>query len=242
MRTINSERSRTSRIYIHSHAQKALFDYAQELQLPDGVFGQCKKFMRELWKFIPNTREVPQTALAIIYLLTRKTPAQIPLKEFKRLLQQNDASKKSSDLLKTVGQLGVFLGIKTKLVTPEEYLAYLIRKLQKSDTIPTRFHNAKFWINFYVEWLTFYAFQFVKYITPVIRTGKNPLNLAAAILCGADYLIGLDNDKNRGFITQRGISEATELKEYSVSELYRKIVKPILQSQDFESAFQKWEF
>lgn len=240
MRILNPERRRTSRMYLHSQAQKALFDYVQELQLPKDILRKCANYMGEAWEFIPTINNVPQTALALIYLVIRTKKIQIPLKEFTKLLQKSDASKKRRDLLRTVSRLAIYFGIKIGPASPEEYTTYLIKQLQESKAISGRLHNAKIWIRFYFEWLTFYALQLNKFLTPDIRRGRNPLNLAAAVLCGADYLIGLDNCKRRGFITQIAIIQAAELKDPSVRENYLGIVKPILQSQEFESTFQKW--
>lgn len=242
MRAINSERKRTSRMYIHSQAQKALFDYTQELQLSQGLLNKCATFMGEVWKLIPSINDVPQTALAIIYIVSRLTKTQIPVNELTKLLQKVDATKKRRDLLGTVSQLAILLGLNTTPTSPEEYTTYLIKRLQESKLISDRLHNAKIWVKFYIEWLTFYVLQLNKYLTSTIIGSRNPLNLAAAVLCGADYLIGLDNDKNRGFITQRTIIQAVELKDPSVREVYLDIVKPILQSQEFQSTFQKWRF
>lgn len=241
MRAINPERRRTSRMYFHSQAQKVLFDYILELQLPNGILSKCANFMGEAWELIPTINDVPQTALALIYLVMRKTKTQIPVKELTKLLQKSDASKKRRDLLRTVSRLAIYFGIKTGPTSPEEYTTYLIKQLQESKLISDRLHNAKVWIDFYIEWLAFNALQLNKFLTPGIKRGRNPLNLAAAVLCGADYLIGLDNDKKRGFITQRLIIQAAELKDPSVRELYLTVVKPILQSQEFESTFQKWK-
>lgn len=243
MRTFTPERRRTSRIQIYSQAQKALFDFVQELQLPKDILAQCSKIMGEAWEHIPTIKDIPETALAIIYLVVRKNNILIPVKEFSKLSQvslKSNAKKRMHAFLRIASQLADKFDLKTGRTSQREYTSYLIKLLNKSKLISDRLDNVKIWIDFYIDGLKFYALQLDNHLTPNIIKGRNPYNIASAVLCGADYLIGLYNQQKRGFITQIIIIRASELKQYAVRENYRAIVKPILQSREFESTLEIW--
>ena len=245
MRTINPEGRRTSRIQIHSRAQKALFDYVQELQLPKDILAQCSKIMGEAWEYILTIKDIPETALAIIFLVVRKNKILIPVTEFSKLSQvslKSKAKKRVHHFLRIASQLADKFDLKSERVSQREYISHLITYLQESKELSDRLDNVKIWIDFYIDVLTHYARQFDKFLTPDIIKGRNPYNIAGAVLCGADYLIGLDNNQKRGFVTQIIIIRASKLKQFAVRENYREIVKPILQSREFESTLEKWRY
>ncbi len=58
------------------------------------------------------------------------------------------------------------------------------------------------------------------------RGGRNPFILTGAIIYLADKLIAKEN-KQKSVLTQKVISEATKIAEYSIRDHYVNLLKPL---------------
>jgi transcription initiation factor TFIIIB Brf1 subunit/transcription initiation factor TFIIB len=76
--------------------------------------------------------------------------------------------------------------------------------------------------------------EFTQKITALVKEdddykGRDPLSFAAAIIVGADVLIGKARNRRRGYLTQRALAEAIpEVAEFTMREHYLNFIKPLI--------------
>ena len=119
----------------------------------------------------------------------------------------------------------------TNEATPHRSEDYLIRLID--ETINHKDLNDRL-IKKGIEWstgeyqrmLTIKSREIMKRLTMALRGGRNPFILTGAIIYLADKLIALENHQ-KTILTQKMISEATKIAEYSIRDHYVNLLKPI---------------
>jgi len=119
----------------------------------------------------------------------------------------------------------------TKEVAPhksEDYLIRLIDETINHKDLKERLlkKNINWSLKKYQSLLTIKCREIMKRLTLSLRGGRNPFILTGAIIYLADKLIALENDQ-KAVLTQKMISEATKIAEYSIRDHYVNLLKPI---------------
>ncbi|MFX0138702.1 MAG: hypothetical protein ACFFDN_33985 [Candidatus Hodarchaeota archaeon] len=110
----------------------------------------------------------------------------------------------------------------------EDYLARLINEIVSHTDLEDRIHRKG--INWSKEEfqnkLTIKCRDVLKELTLWHRGGRNPFILTGAIIYLADKLLAKET-KQKSVLTQKLISEATKIAEYSIRDHYVNLLKPI---------------
>ncbi len=81
-------------------------------------------------------------------------------------------------------------------------------------------------INKYKKELTFISENLLIKLSRKLRGGRNPLILAGAIVYCADKILAIKNHQKK-VLTQKLISSATKIAEYSIRDHYVSLLKPL---------------
>jgi len=110
----------------------------------------------------------------------------------------------------------------------EDYLIRLIDETINHKDLKDRLikKSIKWSIKEYQRILTIKCREIMKRLTMSLRGGRNPFILTGAIIYLADKLIAIENDQ-KTVLTQKMISEATKIAEYSIRDHYVNLLKPI---------------
>lgn len=110
----------------------------------------------------------------------------------------------------------------------EDYLIRLIDDIVKHDDLKTRLiKKGSFWSKeeFQIK-ITIKCREILKYLTLKRRGGRNPFILTGAIIYLADKLLAKQYNQ-KAVLTQKMISEATKIAEYSIRDHYVNLLKPL---------------
>lgn len=110
----------------------------------------------------------------------------------------------------------------------EDYLIRLIDNVVNHDDLKTRLiKKGGFWSNkeFQIK-ITIKCREILKYLTLKRRGGRNPFILTGAIIYLADKLLAKQYNQ-KAILTQKMISEATKIAEYSIRDHYVNLLKPL---------------
>jgi len=110
----------------------------------------------------------------------------------------------------------------------EDYLIRLIDNVVKHDDLETRLiKKESFWSKkeFQIK-ITLKCREILKYLTLKHRGGRNPFILTGAIIYLADKLLAKQYNQ-KAILTQKMISEATKIAEYSIRDHYVNLLKPL---------------
>jgi len=110
----------------------------------------------------------------------------------------------------------------------EDYLVRLIDETINHKDLGTRLvkKGITWSMNKYQSILTIKCRAILKRLTLNLRGGRNPFILTGAIIYLADKLIAIENNQ-KTILTQKMISEATKIAEYSIRDHYVNLLKPI---------------
>jgi transcription initiation factor TFIIIB Brf1 subunit/transcription initiation factor TFIIB len=121
-----------------------------------------------------------------------------------------------------------YLDIKTKPHKSEDYLNRLINQIVNHKNLSKRL------IKKGVSWskkefqihLIKMSIKILKNLSMMKRAGRNPFILSGAVIYLADKLLAKKYE-HKAVLTQKLISEATEIAEYSIRDHYVNLLKPI---------------
>jgi len=110
----------------------------------------------------------------------------------------------------------------------EDYLARLINNVINHKIIKNRMKKkGVFWSPKELEdHLTIMSRKILKKLTSWNRGGRNPFILTGAVIYLADKLIA-EEQNQKSILTQKIISEATKIAEYSIRDHYVNLLKPL---------------
>jgi transcription initiation factor TFIIIB Brf1 subunit/transcription initiation factor TFIIB len=110
----------------------------------------------------------------------------------------------------------------------EDYLIRLIDETIHHKNLRDRLirKDINWSITRYQSVLTIKCREILKRLTLRLRGGRNPFILTGATIYLADKLIAIENDQ-KTVLTQKMISEATKIAEYSIRDHYVNLLKPI---------------
>jgi len=110
----------------------------------------------------------------------------------------------------------------------EHYLPRLINEIVSNEILKERLikKGINWSINKYKKELTFMSENILKNLSRKQRGGRNPLILAGAIIYCADKILAIKNHQKKG-LTQKLISSATKIAEYSIRDHYVSLLKPL---------------
>ncbi|MFX1394619.1 MAG: hypothetical protein ACFFAH_13720, partial [Promethearchaeota archaeon] len=109
-----------------------------------------------------------------------------------------------------------------------DYLTRLIDNVLKHRELEERLlKKGNFWSKkeFQIS-LTLKCREILKHLTLNYRGGRNPFILTGAIIYLADKLLA-KHYKQKAVLTQKIISEATKIAEYSIRDHYVNLLKPL---------------
>ena len=136
---------------------------------------------------------------------------------YKRHISQDSAPHKSEDYI-------------TRLIDNVIQHNELEERLIKKGNIWSR---KEFQIN-----LTKKCREILKFLTLGRRGGRNPFILAGAIIYLADKLLARQYDQ-KAVLTQKVISDATKIAEYSIRDHYVNLLKPLFMNENNKIIFNK---
>ena len=110
----------------------------------------------------------------------------------------------------------------------EDYITRLIWDVMNHNELEERLiKKGSRWSKkeYHIE-LTKKCREILKTLTFRVRGGRNPFILTGAVIYLADKLLAKEN-KKKAILTQKIISEATKIAEYSIRDHYVNLLKPI---------------
>ncbi len=121
-----------------------------------------------------------------------------------------------------------YLNKKHSSLKSEKYVPKLIREIIKFKGLTERMKKKEIGWNLseYERELTRMTEELLNRLNRSQRGGRNPLILAGAIIYCADKLLAIKNHQKK-ILTQRMISSATKIAEYSIRDHYVSLLKPI---------------
>ncbi|MHA1749972.1 MAG: hypothetical protein ACTSYF_15175 [Promethearchaeota archaeon] len=133
-------------------------------------------------------------------------------------------------IIRDVLKFKKYLNVDLKANKGEDYLVRLLNKLYNFPSFKSRF-NVKlgnFGIKQYYSSLKKCALKIMNAIPKRIKDPRNPFILSGASIYGADVLLAKATYKKR-VLTQKLLSDATGIAEYSIRDHYCSVIKPIVQ-------------
>lgn len=120
----------------------------------------------------------------------------------------------------------IFNKIITNIRKPEDYMNKFINKITNINGFKERMNdkNAYIDINEYSSLLLNTSLKILKYIPKTKVMSRNPFILAASIIYMADIIIAHKNNHKK-ILTQKIISRATSVAEYSIRDHYINLLK-----------------
>ncbi len=121
-----------------------------------------------------------------------------------------------------------YLDIKDCSLKSEKYLPRFINEIITHQSLKERLikKGIKWNLSKYKKELTIMAEFLLKNLNRKQRGGRNPLILAGAIIYCADKILAIKNSQKK-ILTQKLISSATKIAEYSIRDHYVSLLKPI---------------
>ena len=223
------------------HIAYYLHTYGRELEVPKNFVEQCLVYLQDIWDKIQEKNSYQQLALALMYLESRRTKFHIPVKDMVALLQQTYRSLKAKHLLNTATELRQYLRLEKTIISLQDYIDQLFRKIKKSKEFFVLVEEHPIWVDHPIKQLIFYLNQITEVL---LATRDRPLirmNLAGAVLFGANYLLGQSVGRKRAYFNQKDLAKILDLSYYTVLEVYHTNIVPFITSKEFQRKLKQWE-
>ena len=185
-----------------------------------------KKILRNEKKVINN---ISLIAFCIFYAAREENHnAPITINEIARAFQNFGHRVNPRLILRDGLTYKKYLNKETKHHKSEDYMVRLINQVINYDDLDDRLKKKEIkWSKFeYEKILTFKCKKILQNLSYWERGGRNPFILMGAIIYLADKLIGRDYNQ-KTVLTQKIISQATGIAEYSIRDHYVNLLKPL---------------
>lgn len=184
-----------------------------------------KKIIKNENRIINN---ISLIAFCIFFAVRRENHnAPITIKEIAKIFQNFGHRVNPRLILRDGLRYKKYLMFKAKPHKSEDYLNRLIDQVMSHNNLIERLvkKEANWTKNEFQNKLTNKAIEILKDLTTWKRGGRNPFILTGAIIYLADKLIAKEY-KKKPVLTQKIISEATDIAEYSIRDHYVNLLKP----------------
>jgi len=172
---------------------------------------------------------LPLLAYCIFYSIRKHYQnISITLDDIAKAFQNLGYNLNSRSILKEGSKNMHYLHFDSSSNKSEDYLIRLVDMVIKHSEIPKRLSKigVKWLIREFQKKLLMKSHEILKELHFSQRSGRNPFILTGAIIFLADKLLAQEY-KQKSILTQRIISEATHIAEYSISDHYINFLKPI---------------
>ena len=189
-----------------------------------------KKVIKHEQKVINN---ISLIAFCIFYAARKENHnAPITINEISRAFQNFGHRVNPRLILRDGVRYKKYLSKKTKPHQSEDYLIRLINEIFNQEELKDRLIKKK------IPWtkeefqnkLTQKCRQILSKLTPWHRGGRNPFILTGAVIYLADKLLAQENYQ-KAILTQKLISDATNIAEYSIRDYYVNLLKSLFFSK-----------
>lgn len=181
-----------------------------------------------------SNQEIPNHVSLIascLFLASREFSSQAPItiqelcNSFKDFGHRVNCKMIIRDMLK----FKKHVNIKRTNHDSKDYLERLINKLYHDDGFNERFiaKGISTDLKTYIHQLKQNSYKILENISKSVKSCRNPFILAGASIYGADVILAKKNNTKR-VLTQKVLSTATGIAEYSIRDHYCSVIKPTI--------------
>jgi transcription initiation factor TFIIIB Brf1 subunit/transcription initiation factor TFIIB len=185
-----------------------------------------KKIIKHEQKIINN---ISLIAFCIFYAARKENHnAPITINEISQAFQNFGHRVNPRLILRDGVRYKKYLSKKSKPHQSEDYLIRLISDIINQENLNQRLikKNISWTKEEFQNRLTQKCSQILSELTPWHRGGRNPFILTGAVIYLADKLLAQENYQ-KPILTQKLISDATDIAEYSIRDHYVNLLKPL---------------
>ena len=227
---------------LYKRINRYMLEVVTELSLSEKVLVQSKKLLFQSWKEILRRDIYVPYALACIYLAARLVKEFLPLKRLEIVLKQASDHFTIKHIINSMKDIEHIAGIKTVPPKPEDFLLFIFQQLEKDPVTEKQISTSIFSTTEYLEYLHDYASQLIDLFRSNWWAGMSPYNIAILCVGTADYLIGRQFERKRGYIFRKNIVRACSGNILTYYENYSRSMKLFLESDEFSKNFQWTNF
>jgi transcription initiation factor TFIIIB Brf1 subunit/transcription initiation factor TFIIB len=202
--------------------------------LPDVRKRALYMYNKVMKKVKTNNQKIPNhvSLIATCLLLAAKerTPvAPITIQELCNAFLDNGHRVNCKMIIRDMLKFKQFIGIKKITHDGKDYLERLVNKLHYDQAFKDRFDikAGSMEMKPYLDGLIKFAKELLEAIPKQVKICRNPFILSGASIYGADFLVAKEL-KTKRVLTQKLLSDATGIAEYSIRDHFCAVVKPVL--------------
>ena len=209
---------------------KILNNVVSYLNLNNIIRNNAAYFYRKIIKSTPRVINNISLIAFCLYYSLRQNNDYVPLsiKEISKIFQIIGHRVTPRLIIRDGIMYKKYLDKKDSSLKSEKYLPRFINEIITHQSLKERLikKGIKWNLSKYKKELTIMAEFLLKNLNRKQRGGRNPLILAGAIIYCADKILAIKNSQKK-ILTQKLISSATKIAEYSIRDHYVSLLKPI---------------
>ncbi|MHA1237544.1 MAG: hypothetical protein ACTSQ9_07805 [Candidatus Hodarchaeales archaeon] len=232
-------------IYLHFNGRQReyrgyslLTRVCSTLEITDTTKADALYLFKKVHLPLRNEMKLSCLVMGAIYLAIRTRKENIELNRLIKAVHDNRYSIRGKEIIRAASLIRKHAKIRVQHVKSEEYLENIIGRIQKDYYVRNEVMKKIKIKNEYYHCLKVVAKQLLKQFPTTKRGGRNPFILAAAMINAADIILARHkvfpqcylNQRRRGVLTQKKISEILDIAEFTLREHYLLLAKPLVEA------------
>ncbi|MHA1444469.1 MAG: hypothetical protein ACTSR4_06945 [Candidatus Hodarchaeales archaeon] len=232
-------------IYLHFNGRQReyrgyslLTRVCSTLEITDITKADALYLFKKVHLPLRNEMKLSCLVMGAIYLAIRTRKENIELNRLIKAVHDNRYSIRGKEIIRAASLIRKHAKIRVQHVKSEEYLENIIGRIQKDYYVRNEVMKKIKIKKEYYNCLKVVAKQLLKQFPTTKRGGRNPFILAAAMINAADIILARHkvfpqcylNQRRRGVLTQKKISEILDIAEFTLREHYLLLAKPLIEA------------